>query len=490
MLFKGKQITCQIEYESEKYTIDLERHRTVGDLYIAFQDKIQSKDLSFIILFSPDQSNSKEFIEIKNLETTLISLEKDKNDILYFQFLKAFKCPSCLLFCDNEKKYINKYCIECDMYICIDCSKDKKHSNHYLIDIDFKNLKDSIKLWNINLNAELSEQITNFNKQMNFITDDLDKKIKIWIDELYKKIKTFEMIINTIKLKTQELKYYIKESENRLNIAMSNLTKTEQEINIELFTNEKAYFNIIKYLSLEDAETYIQKLKNNYIEISSAKKSMYNIISDETIKKWEEMTYNIPKSLEEMFKATDLVINELNIYETKCKKNGKKETNPGRRKKTDLYLSGNLLFKTSNDVQVQIGGTIRKKNKNNNIYIMHDNERKKTDLSLKLKTNVKVNEMEDGNKKMIDYTNRGIQNLLDKKKSGEYKSFDNEILNNMKYLSTKDRNRYTPKNLKLPKIIMNDKDKYIGEYLDRYRYKGDMKKSLEYNKNITLSKKI
>ena len=126
MLFKGKQITCQIEYESEKYTIDLERHRTVGDLYIAFQDKIQSKDLSFIILFSPDQSNSKEFIEIKNLETTLISLEKDKNDILYFQFLKAFKCPSCLLFCDNEKKYINKYCIECDMYICIDCSKDKK----------------------------------------------------------------------------------------------------------------------------------------------------------------------------------------------------------------------------------------------------------------------------------------------------------------------------------------------------------------------------
>ena len=119
---------------------------------------------------------------------------------------------------------------------------------------------------------------------------------------------------------------------------------------------------------------------------------------------------------------------------------------------------------------------------------MHDNERKKTDLSLKLKTNVKVNEMEDGNKKMIDYTNRGIQNLLDKKKSGEYKSFDNEILNNMKYLSTKDRNRYTPKNLKLPKIIMNDK--YIGEYLDRYRYKDDMKKSLEYNKNITLSKKI
>ena len=488
MLFKGKQITCQIEYESEKYSLDLDRHKTVNDLYIAFQDKIQSEDLAFIILFSPNPSNSKEFIEIKNLETTLISLEKDKNDILYFHFLKSFKCLSCLLFCDNEKKYINKYCIDCDMYICSDCAKDKKHMKHYLIDIDYKNLKDSIKLWNINLNAELSEQITNFNKQINFITDDLDKKIKIWIDNLYKKIKSFEMLINTIKIKTQELKYYFKESENILNKAMTNLTKSEQEINIDFFTNEKTYFNLMKYTSLEDAETYIQKLKNNYTEINTAKKSVYNIISDDTIKNWEEMINNIPKSLEEIFKGTDLVINELNIYEMKCKKNAKKDNNPGRRKKTDLYLSGNLLFKTSNDVQ--IGGTIRKKNKNSNIYIMHEGDRKKTDFSLKLKNGSRMNEIDDGNKKMVDYTNRGIQDLLDRKKSGEYKSFDNDIMNNMKYLNNKDRSRYTPKNLKLPKIIINDKDKYIGEYFERYRYKDDIKKSLEYNKNMTLSKKI
>ena len=91
---------------------------------------------------------------------------------------------------------------------------------------------------------------------------------------------------------------------------------------------------------------------------------------------------------------------------------------------------------------------------------------------------------------MVDYTNRGIQDLLDRKKSGEYKSFDNDIMNNMKYLNNKDRSRYTPKNLKLPKIIINDKDKYIGEYFERYRYKDDIKKSLEYNKNMTLSKKI
>ena len=97
----------------------------------------------------------------------------------------------------------------------------------------------------------LSEQITKFNKQINFITEDLDIKIKIWLDNIYKKLKNFELMINNIKIKTQEMKYYFQETENTLNKAMANLTKSEQEINIEFFTNEKTYFNINKYLSLQ-----------------------------------------------------------------------------------------------------------------------------------------------------------------------------------------------------------------------------------------------
>ena len=487
MLFKGKQITCQINYESEKYSLDLDRHKTVNDLYLLFKEKIKDEEIGLIVLFSPNGTNNKELVEIKNLETTLISLEKDKNDVLYFQFLKAFQCPSCLLNCDNEKKYINKYCIDCNMYICSDCFKEKKHEKHYLINIEQNNLKDSIKLWNINLNAELSEQITKFNKQINFITEDLDIKIKIWLDNIYKKLKNFELMINNIKIKTQEMKYYFQETENTLNKAMANLTKSEQEINIDFFTNEKTYFNINKYISLQEAETQIQKLKKNYTEITTAKKSIYNIINDETIKNWEEMVQNVPNIFDEMSKATDLIINDLKAYEIKNKKNGKKETNQGRRKKTDLYLSGNILFKTSNDVQL---GLIRKKNKNKNIYIMQDNDRKKTDFSLKLKNSANYNEnVDEGSNKINDYTTRGIQNFMDKKKIGEYKAFENEILTNMKYIS-KDRSRYTPKNLKLPKIAMNEKDKYNADYFEQYRYKDDMKKSIDYSKNSIIAKKI
>ena len=482
MLFKGKQITCLVNYESEKYSFDLDKHKTLNDLYIMFQEKTQSKECYFIILFSPNGSNNKELVELKNLETTLISLEKEKNDVLNFQFLKVFKCPSCLLFCDNEKKFINKYCIDCNMYLCSDCVKEKKHSNHYLINIDQNNLKDSIKLWNINLNAELSEQITNFNKQIDFITDDLDTKMKIWIDNIYKKLKNFEMMINNIKIKTQEMKYYFQETEGNLNKAMANLTKSEQEINDVLFSNDKNYLNLNKYISLQDAEIQIQKLKNNYTEITEAKKNIFNIITSETMKKWEEMLVNVPKVYDEIFRATDLVMEDLKIYEIKMKKNIKKESSQGRRKKTDLYLSGNLLFKTTNDVQI---GLTKKRNKNKNIYILQDNERnerKKTDFTLKLKG-------EDGKNKINEYTNKGIQKIMDAKNSGEYKAFDNEFVNRMKYIN-KDRSRYTPKNLKLPKIVMNDKDKYNLDYLDHFRYKDDMKKSFDYNRNSIVAKKI
>ena len=483
MLFKGKQITCQIIYQTEKYSLDLDRHKTVNDLYIAFQDKINDKETGFIILFSPNPSNTKELLEIKNFETTLISLEKDKNDILNFQFLKAFKCPSCLLYCNSDKKYINKYCVECSMYICTDCNKGKKHTNHYLIDIDRNNIKDSIKLWNINLNAELSEQIRNFNKQINFITDDLNIKIKIWIDNFYKRLKSFEVMINNIKIKAQELQYYFKESEEILNKAMANLTKSEQEINVEFFNNEKSTYNLSKFTSLEDVEIHLKKLKNNYTEISNTKKNVYNILNEETIKKWEEMIINAPMVFEGMFKATDLIMEDFNIYEMKSRKNSKKETSQGRRKKPDLYLNGNILFKTSNEAQI---GLIRKKSKN--IYILHDSERKKTDFSIKLKNKANLNEkVEDGNNKIIDYTNRGIQSILERKKSGEYKAFENDIVNNMKYLN-RDMNRYTPKNVKLPKIVLNDKDKYNGDIFDRY--KEDVKKSFDYNKNSILAKKI
>ena len=39
-------------------------------------------------------SSNKNLSEITNLDTTLLSLEKEKDEKLLFKFIKSFKCPT------------------------------------------------------------------------------------------------------------------------------------------------------------------------------------------------------------------------------------------------------------------------------------------------------------------------------------------------------------------------------------------------------------
>ena len=105
MLFQGKKLTCVITYQDKKYNFELEKHKRVNDLYNIFTEKIIEKNYPFIIIM---HSSNKNIIEIKNLDTTLLSLESDKNDQIAFQFIKSFKCQSFQLNCDNEKSIIWK----------------------------------------------------------------------------------------------------------------------------------------------------------------------------------------------------------------------------------------------------------------------------------------------------------------------------------------------------------------------------------------------
>ena len=264
-------------------------------------------------------SSNKNLSEITNLDTTLLSLEKDKNEKLLFQFIKSFKCPTCLSNCDNENKIINKYCLNCNQYVCSTCSKqkDSKHNTHYLLNIDQNNLKDSIKLWNINLNAELSNIITFFNRQLSFVNEkDFEIKIKLWLDNIFKKIQYYQNLINDIRTRISEIQSIIKESENLLNKAMANLTRSEQEINTDIFGNDRI---INKFFSFSEAEKQILKLKDNYNEINDVKSKISTIIDLNNIKKYEEILYDIPRSFDDLSKTAFLILEDLKIYEKKIK---------------------------------------------------------------------------------------------------------------------------------------------------------------------------
>ena len=465
MLFQGKKITCIIYYKEKKYSFDLERHKTVNDLYNIFTEKADVKNYPFVIMLCSNKNN---IIEINNLDTNLLSLERDKNDQLLFQFIKSFKCQSCEEICDNENKYINNYCIECNQYICSDCSKknSSKHKSHYLVSVDQNNLKDSIKLWNINLNADLSNQITHFNRQVNFINrSDSEIKTNLWLENIYKKLKYFQNLLNEIKSKYQELKYIFKESEDMLNKAMLNLTKSEQEIYIDLFSKEKI---INKYFSFSEAEKQIQKLKENYLEIKDIKSKMCSFVNINYIKKYEELLVNIPISLDDLSKKSYLILEDLKSLEEKNKT--KKNEGDISRKSSDTYLSNIKLIKTSKDTSIALN-----KMKNRNLYYFNT-ERKKTDININFSgTKEEIDRIK--NIKYLPIKNSKHSSLLDIRR----------IYSEIKVLDT---SRNIGNNIKLPKIFINDKDKNYINLLNKKIIETKTNRELEYQKSSIFPKKI
>jgi len=453
MLFQGKKITCIINYNEKKYSFDLEKHKTINDLYNIFIEKVANKNYPYVIMHI---TNKNKMVEITNLETALLSLERNKNEQLLFKFIKSFKCPSCQTVCDNEKKFINNYCLECNQYICSICSKDdSKHSKHYLVNIDQNNLKDSIKLWNINLNADLSNQITFFNRQLNFVNQtESDIKTNLWLDNIYKKIKYYENLLADIKSKCEELKPIFKESEDMLSKAMNNLTKSEQEINIDLFSKEKI---INKFFSFADAEKQIQKLKTNYIEIKDVKLKVCSIIDANNIKKYDELLYEVPKALEDLSKTSFLIMEDLKIYEEKNNKSAKLIFRDRSRKNTDIVLKNHKLFKTSNDTALSLN-----KMRYRNLYLL-DKDRKRNDI-------------------ITNYTDKS-EDIFDNRT----RSYGKNIFNNNKVLNTMESSRFTPNAIKLPKIILNDKEK---NNINNLKYNTDnIKRSLELHKSSNILKK-
>ena len=465
MLFQGKKITCIIYYKEKKYSFDLERHKTVNDLYNIFTEKADVKNYPFVIMLCSNKNN---IIEINNLDSTLLSLERDKNDQILFQFIKSFKCQSCETICDNENKYINNYCLECNQYICSECSKKNslKHKSHYLVSVDQNNLKDSIKLWNINLNADLSNQITHFNRQVNFINgSDSEVKTNLWLENINKKLKYFQNTLNEIKSKYQELKYIFKESEDMLNKALSNLTKSEQEIYIDLFSKEKM---VNKFFSFSEAEKQIQKLKDNYLEIKEVKSKMCSFINLNYIKKYEELLVNIPISLENLSKTNYLILEDLKSLEEKNKT--KKDEDVISRKSSDVYLNNNKLFKTSKDTAISLN---KMKNKN---LCYFNSERKKTDINTN-SSGIK-DEIARRNKiQFLPLKNQNYSSVLDIRK----------ISSEIKILDT---SRNIGNNIKLPKILINDKDKKNINLLNHKIIEAKKNRGLEYQKSSIFPKYI
>ena len=322
MISKSKKIICIIKFKNEHFTYEMEKDKTINDLYKLFLDNFQ--DINYPIMIRLI-SNTYPF-EGKDFDKPLLSLITEDNEDLTFEVTKSYKCLSCSALNkelnNNEEKnnrnnYISKYCLTCNKYICNSCinKSGQNHQDHKLMDINPIDLKNSVKLWCIKLIADLSEQMTSFKKQTDFMNDkDFLFKMNLWKENILSKINKFENLIKDIFDKFQDLSKYYKNLEIVYNKLMENLIKSEREMNEEVFLeNEK---NKYKYFSFEEAEEQIQKLKNNFEEIEKAKKEIKTIIDYNNIKSLEKSMVNIPMTFDNLTKSTLMIMDNIETFES------------------------------------------------------------------------------------------------------------------------------------------------------------------------------
>ena len=329
MLFAGKKIQCSLSFKNMKYNYELERHKTINDLLKIFlQDKPEINFPLAIRLIA----NKLPFTE-KEFDKPLLSLNGDKFDHLFFEITKSFSCSLCTVLNSETKNrensiedninnnFISKYCLNCSKFLCNLClqKQNPNHMEHYLIDINPAELKDSVKLWNIKLIADLSEQITLFNKQKSFVNDqDLLQKINFWKINIIKKLNTFENFMKNLYERCSIIKKQLSQIETTYNKIMLKLSKNEQEINNNLAINEK---NSNKYFSFDEAENEIQKLKKTFNEMQQLKQNTNPIININNINTYEKYFNEIPISFDGLLKSAFLISEDIKNYENLNKQN-------------------------------------------------------------------------------------------------------------------------------------------------------------------------
>jgi hypothetical protein len=271
MLFTGKKIKCDLIFNEKNFSFEIDRHKTINDLYHLFLES--SPKINYPISL---RLNTNEYpFERKEIDSTLLSLMNGDEEDLLFEVTKSCKCSLCSELKNEINNTILKFCLKCNRFICDKCLKKSDvqcSRSHNLIDINPMDLKNSIKLWCINLTADLSGQITSYKKQIEFMnSNDFLVKLELWKNNLLQKLDRFEIIITNIFEKFKNMGKIYQNFEKIYNKVMNNLIINEREMNDELFSDKN---NRKKYYSGKDVERLIKKLKINYDQIEEIKKDI------------------------------------------------------------------------------------------------------------------------------------------------------------------------------------------------------------------------
>ena len=272
------------EYEGNEISSDIPSYKTIKylkeiakKLFLPIYSEVKliydNKDISsFEQMVIGDYFYKKNEINLKVISKNPIINEEEKGN---FQNKNETKQLNKDYYCSCKKELISYFCRNCKENICDNCRINSIHLNHNLSQIDINNLNESVKLYAITLQSEISKNIKECksflkNKEKENEKEDKNENSIISKHDLIKEKydKVLEMYnehynnLNIIDNENNEssLKNYIKNSK----ITNEEIDNILNEIHIKFIKKKKS-------MSIEEFNEYIKLLneKDEILEINS-----------------------------------------------------------------------------------------------------------------------------------------------------------------------------------------------------------------------------
>ena len=420
------------EYEGNEISSDIPSYKTIKylkeiakKLFLPIYSEVKliydNKDISsFEQMVIGDYFYKKNEINLKVISKNPIINEEEKGNCQNKNETKQLNKD---YYCSCKKELISYFCRNCKENICDNCRINSIHLNHNLSQIDINNLNESVKLYAITLQSEISKNIKECksflkNKEKENEKEDKNENSIIskhdLIKEKYDKVlEMYNEHYNNLNINDNEnnessLKNYIKNSK----ITNEEIDNILNEIHIKFIKKKKS-------MSIEEFNEYIKLLneKDEILEINSKDIKKFKVNNQINIKMnifYEKINMIIDEMLNSKnpFNLDDETYNLYNeILEEKKKeeKNDLIEIDDKKNKENEEENEENEENKEENE-----HNDSNKENEINDLNEKNENENNNKDVN-ESKDNFYTENLEDDPEK----------NLIMQQNAGNYENNEN-----------------------------------------------------------------
>ena len=284
--YEGNEISSDVpSYKTIKYLKELAK-KLFLPIYSEVRLIYENKDISsYEQMVIGDYFYKKNEINIKVISKNPIINEEEKGN---FQNKTDKIKLNKDYYCSCKKELISYFCRNCKENLCDNCRINSIHLNHNLSQIDINNLNESVKLYAITLQSEISQNIKesksflkNKEKEDNTNENTINTKHNLILEKYNKVLEIYNEHYNNININEEN-----ENNEDSLKNYIKNSKLTNEEIDSILNEIHLKFIKKKKSMSIKEFDEYFKLLseKDETLSINSKDIKKYKVNNQINIK--------------------------------------------------------------------------------------------------------------------------------------------------------------------------------------------------------------